>query len=322
MSWWLTDFGHRISQADPAGIVVAIVFLSAVAVFVAWRCWHHLYKARTIEDIPTAKAGSAHQGYVELEGIGRLMDDAPITAPLSGLPCVWYRYRVEELRTVYAKGGTRQRWVTVEKGESNETFWLEDDTGRVAVDPEGAEVTPKHKDVWRSRHWSRGSKGWSAFIIQFLTSHLGGSYRFTEQRINPNDSLYAIGLLKNLGSHMATTTIDEDVRELLRQWKSDQAKLKERFDLNEDSKIDEKEWRLARSQARREARRARQESVKEFSEGINLMTRTNDRTRPYIIAAYPQEDLIKSYHRWAILYDVGFFALGSAGLWLFNTRFW
>ena len=120
---------------------------------------------------------------------------------------------------------------------------------------------------------------------------------------------------------MATTTIDEDVRELLRQWKSDQATLKERFDLNEDSKIDEKEWRLARSQARREARRARQESVKEFSEGINLRARTNDRTRPYIIAAYPQEDLIKSYHRWAILYGVGFFALGSTGLWLLNTRF-
>ncbi len=215
-----------------------------------------------------------------------------------------------------------QRWVTVEKGESKETFWLEDDTGRVAVDPEGAEVTPKHKDVWRSRHWSRDSKGWSAFIIQFLTSHLGGSYRFTEQRINPNDSLYALGLIKNLGSHMATTTIGEDVRELLRQWKNDQATLKERFDLNEDGKIDEKEWRLARSQARREARRARQESVKEFSEGINLMTHTNDRSRPYIISAYPQEDLIKSYHRWTILYGVGFFALGSAGLWLFNTRFW
>ncbi|MDH3669889.1 MAG: E3 ubiquitin ligase family protein [Gammaproteobacteria bacterium] len=320
MSWWLTDFGNRIGQADPAGIVVAIVFLSAAAAFVAWRCWHHLHKARTIEDIPTAKAGSAHQGYVELEGIGKLMGDVPTTAPLSGLPCVWYRYRVEELRRVYAKGGTRQRWVTVEKGESKETFWLEDETGRIAVDPEGADVSPKHKDVWRSRQWSRGSKGWPAFVIQFLTSRSGGSYRFTEQRINPNDGLYAIGLLKNLGSHMATTTVDEDVRELLRQWKSDQATLKQRFDLNEDGKIDEKEWRLARSQARREARQARQESVKEFSEGINLMTRTNDRTRPYIISAYPQEDLVKSYHRWAMLYGVGFFVLGSAGLWLFNTR--
>ncbi len=73
MNWWLTDFGHKIGQADPAGIVLAIVFLAAAAFFVVWRCWHHLYKARTIEDIPTAKAGSAHQGYVELEGIGKLM---------------------------------------------------------------------------------------------------------------------------------------------------------------------------------------------------------------------------------------------------------
>ena len=70
-----------------------------------------------------------------------------------------------------------------------------------------------------------------------------------------------------------------------------------------------------------EARRARQESVKEFSEGINLMARTDDRTRPYTISAYPQEDIVKSYHRWAILYGAGFFALGSAGLWLLNARF-
>jgi hypothetical protein len=276
---------------------------------------------RTIEDIPTAKAGSAPQGYVELEGIGKQMDDVPITAPLSGLPCVWYRYRVEELRRVYVKSRTRQRWVTVEKGESKGTFWLDDETGRIAVDPEGADVIPRHKDVWRSRRWSSGSKGWPAFVIQFLTSHSGGSYRFTEQRINPGDCLYTIGLLKNLGSHRVTTTVDEDVRELLRQWKSDQATLKHRFDLNEDGKIDDKEWRLARSQARREARRTRQESVKEFSEGINLMARTNDHTRPYIISAYRQEDLVKNYHRWAILYGVGFFALGSAGLWLLNTRF-
>lgn len=51
------------------------------------------------------------------------------------------------------------------------------------------------------------------------------------------------------------------------------------------------------------------------------MTRTNDRKRPYLISAYPQEYLIKRYHQWAWLYGAGFFALGCAGVWLFNTRF-
>ncbi len=111
MSQWFTQFSYIISHADPAFIAISIALLVCAAAFASWRSWHNLHNARTIQDIPTAKARSAHQGYVELEGVGRLMDGAPIIAPLSGLPCVWYRYRIEELRTMYYRGRTRRRWV-------------------------------------------------------------------------------------------------------------------------------------------------------------------------------------------------------------------
>lgn len=322
MSWWFTEFTRTISQTDPTVIGISIALLTFGAVFATWRSWHNLHNARTIEDIPTAKARSAHQGYVELEGVGKLMDGPPILAPLSGLPSVWYRYRIEELRTTYLKGRTRRRWVTVEKGESTEVFWFEDDTGRVAIDPEGAEVTPKHKDVWRSAGGLRGFATRPASIVKFLTTHpSGNSYRFTEERINPGDTVYALGLLKNLGSHVGGPTVDEEVRQLLREWKQNQATLKQRFDLNEDGKIDQKEWRLARSQARREVLQSRRGESKHFSEGINLLTRTNDRNRPYLISAYTQQYLVKRYRHWALLYGVGFFLVGGAGVWLLNTRF-
>jgi hypothetical protein len=110
-------------------------------------------------------------------------------------------------------------------------FWREDDTGRVAIDPEGTDVTPSYKDVWRSRASLAGFASKPAHTVNFLTNHASGNrYRFTEELLNPGDELYAIGLLKNLGSHLDTTTIDAEVRQLLHEWKKDQATLKQRFD--------------------------------------------------------------------------------------------
>ncbi|MFQ5995142.1 MAG: GIDE domain-containing protein [Acidiferrobacterales bacterium] len=321
IAWW-SDLSRSISQADPTGVGVMIGFFALGAGFASWRSWNNFYSARTIEDLPTAKARSAHQGYVEVEGVGRLMDGPPIIAPLSGLPCVWYRYRVEELQTTYYKGHKHRRWVTVDKNESTEVFWLEDDTGRIAVDPEGAAVTPKYKDVWRTHGGLRGFTKMPANAVAFLrTRPTAHRYRFTEERINPGDSIYAIGLLKNLGSHIGVSTVDDEVRAVLREWKQDQTQLKERFDLNGDGKIDQKEWRLAQRQARREVLKDRQEHAKHFTEGINLLTRTNNRRRPFLLSAYPQAEIINRYRRWAALYGAGFFVLGTATVWLFNTRF-
>ncbi|MFQ5935061.1 MAG: GIDE domain-containing protein [Acidiferrobacterales bacterium] len=322
MHTWLAELGHAVARADPILVGTGVAALGVSAVVSSWQSWRQLYRARTIEDIPTAKARSAHQGYVELEGLGRLMDGPPIVAPLSGLSCVWYRYRVERHETYYDRGRTRHRWVTLESGESSEIFWLEDDTGRVVIDPEGAEITPKHKDVWRSHSGLIGFARQPAHIVSYLASHPSGHrYRFTEERINPGDCVYAIGLLKNIRSHAGRPTVDVEVRQLLRQWKHDQAILKERFDLNGDGEIDQQEWRLARSQARREVLKARQEEGQKFTEGINVMTRPAERRRPYLLSAYPQTDLIKRYRQWAAVYGVAFFLLGSAAAWLLTNRF-
>lgn len=322
MHSWFVQLSHAIARGDATVIGAGITALATSATFFSWQTWRSLERARTIEDIPTAKARSAHQGYVELEGTGQQMDGEPIIAPLSGLPCVWYRYRVERRETYEEAGRTRQRWVAIESGQSTDVFWLEDDTGRVAVDPVGAEITPKHKDVWNSHADLIGFARQPAQVVQFLAKHRSGErLRFTEERINPRDHIYAIGLLRNLGSHASQPTVDEEVRELLRQWKADQALLKERFDLDQNGKIDQKEWVLVRSQARREVNKARRQQNAHFIEGINVLSRPADSRRPYLLSAYPQTQLVRRYRIWASVYGVVFAALAIIAVWAFKTRF-
>src|SRR4030067_2822595 len=86
----------NIHQSDPAVVGIAVAVLTAGSAFCSWRTWRHVSHVRLIEDTPTAKIRSAPQGYVELEGLGKLMDGPPIIARLTGLPCVWDRYTIEE----------------------------------------------------------------------------------------------------------------------------------------------------------------------------------------------------------------------------------
>lgn len=319
---WLSELAHQISQSDPVEVGIVVAVLAAACAYTSWRTWRHVSHIRLIEDTPTARIRSAPQGYVELEGVGKLMDGPPIIAKLSGLPCVWYRYKIEQQVKIHYKGHTQTRWEVIEKDESTETFWLQDNTGRVAIDPEGADITPRHKDSWRSNSRLGGITRRPAGVSSFLTSHTGhGTYRLTEERINQGERLYALGLLKSVSSYTSLPTMDEDVRELLRDWKKDQPALLQRFDLNQDGKIDAIEWRLARAQARRETRKNRQEYVSSFTDGLNVMGPTHDRARPYILSAFTQAELTKRYKWWAALFAGACFISGLVAVWVFNAKF-
>jgi hypothetical protein len=161
-----------------------------------------------------------------------------------------------------------------------------------------------------------------AGVSSFFTSGTGsGTYRLTEERINPGERLYALGLLKSVSSYTSQPTVDEDVREMLKDWKQDQPTLLQRFDLNKDGKIDEIEWRLTRAQARRETMKNRQEQVIHSADGLSVLGPTHDGSRPYILSAFTQAELTKRYKLWAALYAGACFFLGLAAVWVFNAKF-
>ncbi|MDH5631653.1 MAG: E3 ubiquitin ligase family protein [Gammaproteobacteria bacterium] len=307
-----------ILALEPGEAVAAMIVAAVLSAVTAYRSYRNIHNARLIEDHPTSTARSAHQGYVELEGTGHFIDDTRLRAPYSGKECLWYRYVVEE--AVQTRNG--RRWKAVERGESSDTFLLVDSTGQVVIDPDGAEVVPVQHHRWTSSLGMKYAVGHQKTLaaVAGLLSLSSGRFRYTEEYLFPGMAVYAIGLLKNLQSHVGSISLRDRVAEVLRQWKLDQQQLVNRFDLDGDGKIDDKEWMLARQEARREAARIQQEEFKQYNDGLNIMIKPAETRRPYIISGIPPRKLVSRY-RWRGAFALAaFFACGALAVYIFNLR--
>ncbi len=253
----------------------------------------NLKRARLIEDTPTSRIRSAAQGYVELHGFARAGDEPPLAAPLTGTPCLWYRYRIEREES----GNRRARWSIVESGSSERPFWLDDDSGRCSVKPKGAEVTPSRRQQWRGdrRHPLKKAPDGLPGLLQ---SAFGGSrYRYVEERLHDGDWLYLSGWFESTHPPSAETQAGELSRQLLRDWKQDQPQLLARFDRDGDGRIDLDEWETARTAA---ARTAQQQVLRAFDHSQRHTLRAPDGAQPFLISTHDPERLTGRYRRRAL----------------------
>jgi hypothetical protein len=217
----------------------------------AFKAWA---KNRVIEDTPTSRVRSAAQGYVEISGLSLLPPDSHIKAPLTGKPCAWWRYKIEERRSA----GRSRSWFTIQSDTSAESFLLDDGTGQCLIDPRGAEVFPGASDVWY------GPSEWPEVRIpdgtgifgRLADSFMTDKYRYTEHRLQAHEHVYAIGAFRSLGGAGAEDP-ETAAANLLHDWKKDQAALLARFDSNHDGTLSTGEWELARAAARRQVLDAR-----------------------------------------------------------------
>ena len=275
-----------------------------------------LHRKRIIEDTPTSKIRSAAQGYIELIGHGQLMEGQPIIAPLTGTICTWYKYSVDEHR----QSGKNSKWVTIRSGTSEELFLIKDDTGQCIIDPEDAHVTSVNKDVWHSSEVNPQGSPLAVKKKKTFFSGLGLNrrYRYTEERLHTDESLYAIGLYKTVGGAGAKFDINEDVRELIREWKTDSEALIKKFDADNNGAIDLQEWQKVRQAAYDHVveMHGKQKSLPP----VNIMTKTNDSRRPYILSAVEENDLIRRLHIYSVLLLSLFILCGSISTWLISMR--
>jgi len=301
---------------------VLLAVLAIVAAFGCYQGFRRLWKARVIEDAPTAKVRSAPQGYVELVGEARPMRGEPIIAPLSKSTCCWYRFTIE------SKKG--REWRLVRKEVSNGLFLLGDDTGECIVDPEGAEVTPHRKEVWhgdgdepmRVVMPPRGAEGiqLGPVVLRSTAGSLNGRNRYTEELILAGDPLYALGAFKTLDDIDHHQSRSEITTALLREWKRDWRRLLHRFDHNRDGDIDAAEWEDARRVAEREA--AREHAEQDASQHMHTLRGPTERGRPFLLSTLPQFRLARRY-RWQAAGGMLLFLVGGGALaWIASLRFW
>ena len=127
-------------------IVLGLAACAGYSFWYSFNCWH---KNRTVANMPASRLRSAAQGYVQLDGIGLLPPDSKNKSPLTGTPCTWWSFKVEQR--------DREGWSTIDSDTSSAPFLLDDGTGQCLVNPCGAEVIPRATSVWYGAEaWPRG----------------------------------------------------------------------------------------------------------------------------------------------------------------------
>lgn len=230
-----------------------------------WAWLGMLRRSHAILDTPTSRIASAAQGYVELEGLARPLQDARIVSPMTSLPCLWYRY------ALYRR--VRDRWRLEEQGQSDLPFLLDDGTGLCEIDPKGAEILTSHTE-----------------------SRQIGDRRYTESVLLEGDRLYALGEFHTLGGSHHQFEPRNELDQLLTRWKADQAGLHARFDADGSGTIEAAEWEEARQAAEREVQRM-QEAMR--SEPARHSLRQPGHGRVYLISNLPPGELGRRYARWS-----------------------
>jgi hypothetical protein len=263
------------------GWVVCLTLMTIVSL-IAWTS--ALRRRRAIADTPTSRIASAAQGYVELFGKGR-PPDPPLSSHLTGLPCLWYRWQVEE--------GSGKHSRTVDSGESELPFLIDDGSGHCLVDPDGAEILTRHRESWRREN-----------------------RRYTEWKLLINDDIYALGEFKTVGGGSIELDAKQDLNELLSAWKKDRATLLKRFDLDGNGELSEREWGLARQAARREVSRMHREARSE-SDMHTLNCPRNGRL--YLLSNIDPNGLARRYLWWSLLHLATFLGALGAIPWVLNS---
>ncbi len=179
-----------------------------------WAWLVSLRRARAILDTPTARVASAAQGMVELMGRGRALPGRPLLSPMTHLPCLWYRY------ALYRR--VNDRWQLEARGQSDQPFLLEDDSGVCEIDPVGAEIHSNRTERRRT-----------------------GDRKYTETLLIEGDPLYALGEFRTLGGAHLALDPRADLDAVLNEWKSDPEGLRARFDRDGDRQISQAEWQQA-----------------------------------------------------------------------------
>ncbi|MCK5236670.1 MAG: hypothetical protein KAR06_06760 [Deltaproteobacteria bacterium] len=194
-----------------------------------------LSRKRAIENCPTSKIKTMPMGEVELNGIA--LPKYYLRSPYTMTECVYFSYKVyNQVRT---KNGTRS--VLKEWGvSSNIPFYLKDDSGITLINP--AECIVKAGESQTIRNGS--------YMNPYSKISLPINTKVVEVIIPTHKKLYIIGYAKRRTHSVRDRA--KAVLDRLRNLKSDQGVLHERYDKDQNGKIDIHEWDEARNDVHNE----------------------------------------------------------------------
>lgn len=180
---------------------------AAVGIYLFCHGFFLLRRKRLIMNTPASKIRSAAMGLVEISGLAT--GPYTVTAPITGVACYYYRTLVWQ----WKQSGRSSAWVKECDESLHVPFYLEDETGRLLVNPQGAEL-----DIHRDFHDEFSSTSFfpkdlevPANIEKFLLMHgvsAGKKTRVEEYCIKPKNALFILGTLaENHGPEASATPV-------------------------------------------------------------------------------------------------------------------
>jgi E3 Ubiquitin ligase len=180
----------RYSKGD--GLIFAAIGACA-GVYLFYCGFRLLQRKRLILNTPASKIRSAAMGLVEINGLA--VGPYMMTAPITGVPCFYFRTTAWQ----WQRRGRSNEWVKVADESLHVPFFIDDNTGRVLVDPQGAEM-----DIHRDFHDEFSSPLFSSSlgippnIASFLARHgvsTDKKIKIDEYSIKPKNALFILGTL-------------------------------------------------------------------------------------------------------------------------------
>jgi hypothetical protein len=164
-----------------------------LGLYMFYRGFGMLAEKRLILNTPTSKVRGASLGLVELSGLAA--GPNTMCAPITSQPCYYYRTVAWQLKS----SGNRKTWTKVADETMQLPFYLDDNSGRVLVDPSGAEM-----DIHHDFHGEYGSPLVPASfdvpgnVLSFLSRYnvdTDKRLRVEEYCIKPKNALFVLGTL-------------------------------------------------------------------------------------------------------------------------------
>ncbi len=181
----------RSSNGSPLALACVVGLCAGLYLF--YRGFILLQRRRLILDTPFSKIRSAAMGMVEVSGLA--VGPYTMTAPITAKPCYYYRTLAWELK----QRGKNKEWVQVAHECNYVPFFLDDNTGRVLVDPRQAEL---------DLHCDFGQQFCDSFfsvkepaplnVRNFLTRYgveTTNKVKVEERCIKPKNALFILGTL-------------------------------------------------------------------------------------------------------------------------------
>ena len=298
----------QIVREAPTGVFVfAFAIIGALAglpAFVGVRSWRQM---RALMSLSRVAVASAKEGYLRVEGHA-VPGAGPLSSPLTHSKTCWYHIIVEDSVSRYGsnRDGAGQWW-KVREETSSAPFIVRDDSGTIVVDPHGADVIPTDRSIWygpapepEDRDPPRFPPGQNpkGDLIQIELRDSKHRYRYTEERIYPDDPIYVQGEVR--------LESDEEDDE----------------DYDDDGIVGEAGEATVASPAAdaRVSDSGDDDTPAPVDEELHI-GKPSRRTQPYLIATTSPRDMVNVY-RWAIMGTVLLAALGLFALFeLVRIRF-